>query len=133
MMKKEAYSSRKPTKSIIFVTILWIIQSSGRIVLGYLSTVTPGGLLDVKVDQIIIQTINTMFLLLGVLGLIAAVGLLMMKRWGFWATLFVSILTILFDIWGITIQSSAAIGFIVPAISILILLAQKSKLQKSMR
>ncbi|MBS7633725.1 hypothetical protein KEJ15_08985 [Candidatus Bathyarchaeota archaeon] len=132
-MKKEIHSSGKPTRSIIFVALLWMLQSAGRIVLGYLSTITPGGLLDVEVAQITIQTINTMFFLLGILGFIAVVGLLMMRGWGFWATVFVSVLTILFDIWGVTIQFTAAMGFVVPVISLLILLAKKSQLQESMK
>lgn len=131
MVKKEIHSSGKPTKSIIFVALLWILQSAGRFVLGYLSAITPGGLLDVEVALVIIQTINAMFFVLGTLGFIAVAGLLLMKKWGFWATVFVSILTILFDIWGVTIQFTAAMGFVVPAISLLILLAKRSQLQES--
>ncbi|MGQ9597476.1 MAG: hypothetical protein ACUVQY_06010 [Thermoproteota archaeon] len=81
-MPKKEFSSVKPTKSIIFVALLWILQSVGRFVFGYLSAVTPGGLLDVKVAQITIQVIDAMFFLLGVLGFIAIVGLLMMRKWG---------------------------------------------------
>jgi uncharacterized membrane protein (DUF2068 family) len=132
-MKKEIHSSAKPTKSIIFVALLWTLQSVGRFVLGYLSAITPGGLLDVEVAQITVQIINTMFFLLGVLGCIAVVGLLMRRKWGIWATVFVSILTILFDIWGVTIQFTAAMGFVVPVISLLILLAKRSQLQVSMK
>ncbi|MGB9713983.1 MAG: hypothetical protein ACPLZC_03270 [Candidatus Bathyarchaeales archaeon] len=101
--------------------------------MGYLSTITPGGLLDMEVAQITIQTINTMFFLLGILGFIAVVGLLMMRRWGFWTTVFVSVLTVLFDTWGVTIQFSAAMGFVVPVISLLILLAKKFQLQGTMK
>lgn len=54
---------RKLTKGIIFVALLWIIQSVGRFVLGYLSAITPGGLLDVEVSQVTIQMTNAMFFL----------------------------------------------------------------------
>jgi len=37
----------------------------------------------------------------------------------------VSIATIAFDIWGLTIQATAAIGFIVPVISIITLYLRK--------
>ncbi|MBS7654053.1 MAG: hypothetical protein QXR06_04970 [Candidatus Bathyarchaeia archaeon] len=133
MVKKEIHSSGKPNRSIILVALLGTLQSAGRIVFGYLSTITPGGLLDVEVAPIIIQFINAMFFLLGILGFIAVVGLLMMRRWGFWATVFVSVLTILFDIWGVTIQFTAAMGFVVPVISLLILLVKKSQLLGSMK
>lgn len=43
MAKKEIHSSVKPTRSIIFVALLWILQSVGRVVLGYLSAIKPGG------------------------------------------------------------------------------------------
>jgi len=82
MANEENQSSGKPTKTIIFVAFLWILQSTGRLAFGYLSAITPGGLLDVKVAPIIIQTINTMFFLLGVFGFIAVVGLLLMRKWG---------------------------------------------------
>jgi len=42
MLKKEIHSSRKQTKSIIFVAFLWTLQSAGRFVLGYISAITPG-------------------------------------------------------------------------------------------
>ena len=133
MVNEENQSSGKPTKSIIFVATLWILQSAGRFVFGYLSAITPGGLLDVEVAPIIIQTINTMFFLLGILGFIAIAGLLLMRKWWFRATVFVSVLTILFDMWGITIQFTAAMGFVVPSISLLILFAKKSQLKESMK
>lgn len=102
----------------------------------YWDTLAPlnrGGLLDVEVSLITIQTINTMFFLLGILGFIAVFGLLLMRKWGFWATVFVSVLTILFDIWGVTIQFTVAMGFVVPLISLLMLFAKKSQLQESMK
>ncbi len=126
-------SGKKPTKNILFVALLWILQSIGRFVFGYLSVITPGGLLDVEVAQVTIQTINTMFFVLGILGFIAAVGLLLMRKWGFWATILVSVSTIVFDIWGVTIQFTAAMGFVVPVISLLILLAKRTQLQESMK
>lgn len=133
MVEKEIQSSGKPTKSVMLVAVLWALQSVGRFIFGYLSTITPGGLLDVEVAPIVIQTINVMFFVLGILGFIAVAGLLLMRKWGFWATVLVSILTILFDIWGVTIQFTAAMGFVVPVISLLILLAKKSQLQGRMK
>lgn len=121
MQEKETRGSVKPTRSIIFVALLWVLQSAGRIVLGYLSAITPEGLLDVEATQATIQIINAVFLLLGILGFIAVAGLLTMKKWGFWAMVSVSVLTILFGIWGATVQFSAVMGFVVPVISLLVL------------
>ncbi|MBS7614819.1 DUF2127 domain-containing protein [Candidatus Bathyarchaeota archaeon] len=126
MLKKETRIIVKPTKSIIFVALLRILQSAGRFVFGYLSATTPGGLLDVEVAPVTIQIIDTMFFLLGILGFIAAVRLLLMRKWGYYVTVITSVITILFDIWGVTIQSSAAMGFVVPVISLIVLFAKKS-------
>jgi hypothetical protein len=64
---------------------------------------------------------------------VAVAGLLLMRKWGFWATVFVSVSTILFDVWGVTVQFTAAMGFVVPVISLLILFIKKSQLQESMK
>jgi len=133
MANEKIRKSKTPTRSIVFVAVLWILQSVGRIALGYLSAITPGGLLDVEVSLITIQIINTMFFLLGILGFIAVVGLLLIRKWGFWATVFVSVLTVLFDIWGVTIQFTAAMGFVVPATSLLMLFYKKSQLHDRMK
>ncbi|MEM2816258.1 MAG: hypothetical protein QXY34_03645, partial [Candidatus Bathyarchaeia archaeon] len=74
-----------------------------------------------------------MFLFLGVLGLIAVFGLLAGRRWGFWTVILASFATIAFDLWGLTIQFTAAIGLVVPALSIIILLHQKSQLLTAMK
>jgi uncharacterized membrane protein (DUF2068 family) len=65
--------------------------------------------------------INSAFLVLGVAGLVAAYGLLRDNRWGYWGALIVNIATIVFDVWGFTLQSSAALGFVMPVISIILL------------
>ncbi|MEM2394496.1 MAG: hypothetical protein QXW82_00660 [Candidatus Bathyarchaeia archaeon] len=132
-MTEKIHSSRKPTKSVMLVAFLWALQSVGRFIFGYLSAITPGGLLDVEVAPVVIQTINVMFFVLGIFGFIAVAGLLLMRKWGLWATVLVSFLTILFDIWGVTIQFTAAMGFVVPVISLLILLIKRSQLQERMK
>jgi len=95
----------------------------------------PGGMgqfLDVPVSYITSLTMFVMFLFLGASGLVAAYGLGRKQRWGFWGAILVSVATIIFDIWGLTIQYTAAMGFIVPAISILYLYFKKSQLLATM-
>lgn len=69
-----------------------------------------------------------MFLLLGILGLVATYGLLAGRKWGFWIAILASFATIAFDLWELTIQVTASIGLIVPAISIIILYFKKEQL-----
>ncbi|MGB9853831.1 MAG: hypothetical protein ACPLRY_03370 [Candidatus Bathyarchaeales archaeon] len=125
--------SGKRAWGTVFVGFLWIIQSVGR--LSFAAVGTPTGMgqfLDAPISDTISFVLFMMFLLLGVFGLIAAFGLLARRKWGFWGTIFVSVTTIAFDIWGLTIQFTAAIGLIVPLISILYLYPKKSQLFATM-
>lgn len=126
--------SWKITKGIIFVAFLWVVQSLGRLAFAALGTPTGmGQFLDAPVSSATSIVLFTMFLLLGVLGLVAVFGLLARRRWGFWSTVLVSAATIAFDVWGLTIQSTAAIGFIVPAISLIIIYTKRSQMLAAMR
>ncbi|MEM3549958.1 MAG: hypothetical protein QXN87_02745 [Candidatus Bathyarchaeia archaeon] len=119
----------KRSKSVVFVCFLWIVQSVGR--LCFAAFGTPEGMgqfLDSPISPTTSIILFVMFLFLGVLGLIAAFGLLAGRKWGFWSTMLASIATIAFDIWGLTIQITAAIGLIVPALSIIMLYRKKSQL-----
>lgn len=119
----------KRDKGTVFVGFLWIIQSVGRLYFAAAGTPTGmGQFLDVSISDIISFALFAMFLLLGVFGIIAASGLLARRKWGFWGTIAVSAATIAFDIWGLTIQFTAAIGLIVPLISILYLYPKKPQL-----
>lgn len=120
-------------RGIILVSVLWLLQSLGRLFFAILGT--PEGMgqfLDVSISYTTSLVMFVMFLLLGICGLIAAFGLWRRKKWGFWGTIAVSIATIAFDVWGITVQYTAALGFVVPVISILYLYPKKSGLLASM-
>jgi hypothetical protein len=122
------FNSIKRDKTIIFVGFLWLVQSIGR--LCFAAVGTPEGMgkfLDTPISSTTSVILFVMFLFLGILGLIAAYGLLKRSKWGFWSTMLASFATIAFDLWGLTIQFTAAIGLIVPIISILILYGRKRK------
>ena len=129
MANEKIKSSRLRTGGVILVAVLWIFQSVGRLSFAFLGT--PGGMgqfLDVPISYATSLVMFVMFLFLGVCGLVATFGLWRKQKWGFWGTILVSVASIAFDIWGLTIQYTAAIGFIVPAISILYLYSKKSQL-----
>jgi hypothetical protein len=66
------------------------------------------------------------FFLIGLLGAITAVGLLLHRPWGFHGTIALSLATIAYDLWAVVeIQSSAALGIILPVIFILYLTVRK--------
>ncbi|MBS7616574.1 hypothetical protein KEJ45_05195 [Candidatus Bathyarchaeota archaeon] len=116
-------------KGVIIMAVLWILQSVGRLCFAFLGG--PEGMgqfLDVQISNLTSQVMFLMFLLLGVIGLFAAVSLLVKQKLGFWVTTSISIATIAFDVWGCTIQYTAAIGFVLPIISIIYLYARKSEI-----
>ncbi|MEM4481986.1 MAG: hypothetical protein QXK88_04845 [Desulfurococcaceae archaeon] len=117
------------SRRVAFISSLWVVQSVGRLFFAALGTPTGmGRFLDTPVSSTVSFLLFTMFLSLGVLGLIAALGLLARRKWGLWLTIIASVATIVFDAWGLTIQLTAAIGLIVPVISILVLYPRRSQL-----
>jgi hypothetical protein len=68
-------------------------------------------------------------IVLGIVGIVAAIGLWLMKTWSFWATIIVSVLNILLNVSGLVAVSSAAlwvailvqtIGFILATVLIVL-------------
>ena len=131
MGSEEFKSSEVRTRGIVLVSALSGIQSILRLVFFYLG-MTGAELLEVEIASSAQQMTNIMFLFIGVIGLISAFGLYQMRSWGYWGTIILSVLTIAFDILGLTIQSTAAMGLILPVIFIIYLLLQRSRLQEMM-
>jgi uncharacterized membrane protein (DUF2068 family) len=105
------------TRGVLLVVVLSVLQSVFRLVFFYMG-VTGAELLEVEITRSAMQLINMMFLLIGVAGMITAFGLYRMKRWGYWGTVLLSVVTIVFDVWGLTIQLTAAMGIVLPVIFI---------------
>jgi uncharacterized membrane protein (DUF2068 family) len=68
-------------------------------------------------------------IVLGIVGIVAAVGLWMMKRWGFWLTIVVSAVNILFNLLGLfAVQSGGlraaiavqTVGFILTVVLVVL-------------
>jgi len=93
-----------------------------RLYFAYLGT-TPAikEFLTTPVSNGTMNIINIMFLLLGLGGIVASIVLWRGGDLAPKALMLVSIAAILFDVWGYTIQSSAALGFIVPIITLFLL------------
>ena len=114
------------------MVVLSVLQSILRLVFFYLG-ITGAELVEVEIASSTQQIINIMFLFIGVIGLITAFGLYQMKSWGYWGTILLSILIIVFDIWGLTIQSTAAMGLILPVIFTIYLLRFRSRFKEVMQ
>ncbi len=128
-MRKEVESSAKRTKAMILVILLGIVQAVSRLLFAIVGI--PSGMgqfLDVPISYTSNLIILVTFLFLGASGLGVTYGLWRKQRWGFWGTALVSVATIVFDVWGFTIQSSAILGFVIPALSLLYLYAERQQL-----
>ena len=71
-------------------------------------------------------------IVLGVAGLVATVGLWMLKKWGFWLTIVVSVLNVLSAAPGVafapgTLKAFAVVGVVVPAFIIVLVVLPTSR------
>src|SRR5215213_4027234 len=48
-------------------------------------------------------------IVLGIVGIVTAVGLWMVKKWGFWLTIVVSVINILFNVFGLAMVPTMAL------------------------
>lgn len=118
-------------KGLIIVCLLAIIQSIARFAIPLSLSTMDGPVLDNPVSDEMMMFINGMFYLIGALGFITAFGLWTQKRWGYFGTLVLSAGTIVFDVWAIvTVQSSAAMGIVLPALFIIYLLLIRRDFQE---
>ncbi|MFX0108297.1 MAG: DUF2127 domain-containing protein [Candidatus Hodarchaeota archaeon] len=113
-------------RSLIFILlfIAWVGNALLRVVFGYLAA-SGVQLLDTPVAQSTMNVLVLIFLFLGTSGLIVAVGLWHKKQWGFHGTIIVILATIIFDLWGMTLQFTAAMGFIVPGLVLIYLVSNR--------
>jgi len=107
---------------ILSASALSGLQSILRIYFAYLGF--TGGInefLTTPISQGTLQFINYIFSILGIAGMVATLGLLMEREWGLWCAILVSVFTVFFDVWGLTIQYTAAIGFVIPILIMILL------------
>ena len=115
------------TEKIKIVTALNLLQATTRMFFIYVMlTGGIGEFLEVSISTGTLNALSVMFFTLGVTGAISVFGIITQKTWALKAMLAVNVSTIIFDIWGYMIQSSAFIGFIVPVLTILLILIEKS-------
>lgn len=106
-------------KGYWLITGLNTFQAIMRVLFAYIGTTDMiKEFLTTPVTEQTMMIINVSFLMLGVAGLISSFGLLTKKKWGILSATIVSVLTIIFDIWGVTVQSTASMGFIIPVITL---------------
>ena len=119
----------KPKLTILLKAVagLNLLQAALRLMFFYIMiTGGIGQFLEVAIDASTLQTLSIAFLILGLGGLISVYGFIKGLEWGVKAILAVNILTILLDLWGYFVQSSAFMGLIVPGLTLVILLKERN-------
>ena len=121
-------------KGLMIICVLAVIQSIARFAIPLSLSAMDGPVLDNPVSDELMMFINAMFYLLGLFGFVTAFGLWTQKRWGYLGTLVLSAVTIVFDVWAIvTVQSSAAMGIVLPALFIAYLLMIRRDFQEEVK
>lgn len=109
-------------KGIVVICLLAALQGLARIVVPLVISTGDGSALETPVSDEVMLFIDLMFYALGVLGLLTAFGMWTGKRWGSIGTLVLSAVTIIFDVWAVlAVQSSAAMGLVLPIVFIIYL------------
>ena len=108
----------------LFLFLAWVVNAVLRIFFGYLNA-SGVQLLDTPVTSSVLNILVAVFLILGLSGLFVSIGLWQKKRWGYAGTMLVILATIVFDIWGMTLQYTAAMGFAIPAVVLIYLVMNK--------
>ena len=120
---------------LIAVVALSLLQAGLRIVLGLMMTGALGEgaqntlneAIEGQVDDWVLGFNTVMFLTLGVLGAIFAMGLPGHASWAWYGTITVSAVTIIYDAWAIiAIQPTAILGMVLPAVFIVYLLRKRT-------
>ncbi|MFW9993047.1 MAG: DUF2127 domain-containing protein [Candidatus Odinarchaeota archaeon] len=111
---------------IALVTVVMGLQSILRLFfVGVIFFGEINQFLEVELSQATLQMIAIVFTCLGISGMTLTYGLWKTTEWGYWGTILHGAVTVLFDIWGLTIQYTAAMGFIFPAILVLLIVPKR--------
>jgi uncharacterized membrane protein (DUF2068 family) len=125
------------SKGLMVISVLALFQAVLRL---YFATATAGLLgpqLQNDVQTMVTRSMTgadwtlmaVMFGLIGLVGLISALGLLLTTKWGYYGTIAISAVTIVYDIWAmVAIQSTAALGLVLPIVFIAYLMMRREKL-----
>ena len=107
--------------------ILLVLESALRVFFYYEAVDAGVQLLQPMPPPTTMEVVNSVNLILGLAGFVVVLGLLTMRRWGFWGTVVLSVLTILFDgTSSIAVSPTAFAGLVLPFVFLAILLPRRS-------
>jgi hypothetical protein len=109
-------------KSLLILALVFaVVYYTARIAIFY-AGVTGSMEFEEEQSALVSDFVSYSFLAIGVAGMLLLPGVYLLKPWGFWGTIAVSVYTIVFDLWAfVAVQASAAAG-VIPAVVIIGLL-----------
>lgn len=114
-----------PTRMIILIGVLGLLQSIPRLIFYYMAAVEKVPLLQSWVQAQTLDFINFMFLSLGIAGLVVFPGFLLRTKWGYVGVVGVCAVTIIFDgISAVAVAYTAVAGLILPALFLVYLFSR---------
>ncbi|HUI85723.1 MAG TPA: hypothetical protein VLY21_01040 [Nitrososphaerales archaeon] len=118
---------RRRSKTVLAVGTLLTLQSALRLFFYYEAVYAGVQLLQPMPPAATMNVVNSVNLALGLVGLVVVPGLLLMTRWGFWGTVALSVLTIVFDgVSSATVSLTAFAGLILPVVFLALLLPRRA-------
>ena len=112
-------------KGLTIISLLALLQSMLMIAFFYIMLFGEVELIKINIPTSMFQIIGSIFIILGLGGLISAYGLWQLEKWCYWGIILTSISTIIFDLWGLTIQYMAIIGLVLPIILLAYILPRR--------
>jgi len=111
---------------VLVVGSLLVLQSALRLFFYYEAVYAGVQLLQPMPPAETMSIVSSLNLTLGVAGFVVVPGLFLMTRWGFWGTVVVCILTILFDgVSSVTVSLTAFAGLVLPVLFLMLLLPRR--------
>jgi len=119
---------RRIERFVLVIGILGGLEALLRLFFYYEAVFAGVPLLQPMPPAATMDIVNNVNLTLGLAGLAAVSGLLLMTGWGYWGTSAVSILTIAFDgVSAVAVSFTALAGLILPAVFLVILLQRRAR------
>ena len=115
-------------RRILAVGLLGTVEALLRLFFYYEAVFAGVPLLSPMPPASTMQAVNSINLILGLAGLLVIAGLMLTKRWGYWGTIAVSVVTIGFDgVSSATVSYTAFAGLVLPVLFLAILLPARSR------
>jgi uncharacterized membrane protein YqhA len=116
----------KPPRLVLFIGVLGILEALLRLFFYYEAVFAGVQLLRPMPPASTMNAVNAINLVLGLAGLVVISGLLLMTSWGYWGTVIVSALTIVFDgVSAVAVSYTAFAGLILPVLFLALLLPRR--------